>query len=99
MGCGWGLGPPGRISRIDYSFRFVQESEAAHSLGLSLHFDAPEKSLPPALQALVDRGNRQLKMNQYPEAVLTFEEALILSPSCPPAWEGLELARQRMGGR
>lgn len=94
-----GFGTTWKNLRIDYSFRFVQESEAAHSLGLSLHFDAPEKSLPPALQALVDRGNRQLKMNQYPEAVLTFEEALILSPSCPPAWEGLELARQRMGGR
>lgn len=94
-----GFGATWKKIRIDYSFRFVEESAAAHAVSLALHFDAPGKSLPPALQALVDRGNRQLKLNQYPEAVLTFEEAIILSPACSPAWEGLEQARQRMGGR
>ncbi len=93
FGAGW------KNLRVDYSFRFVQESAASHALSLALRLDAPGKSLPPALQALVDRGNHQLKMNQYPEAVLTFEEALRLDPACPPAWEGMEQARQRMGGR
>lgn len=93
FGIGW------KNLRVDYSFRFIQESAPSHGLSLALRLEAPGQSLSPALQALVDRGNRHLKLNQFPEAVLTFEEALRLDPACPPAWEGIEQARQRMGGR
>jgi hypothetical protein len=94
-----GFGALWKNIQVDYSFRFIQESAAAHALSLSFRLDTPETTWPPAIQNVVDRGQHQLKMNQYPEAVLTFDEALRLSPTCTPAWEGLEQARQRMGGQ
>jgi hypothetical protein len=94
---GFGLGM--KNIRIDYSFRFSENETATHGLGLTLEWDERGKGLPPALQAKIDRGNKQIDMGQYPEAVLTFHDAIKTDFSCQEARDGLERAYRLMQGR
>jgi hypothetical protein len=85
--------------RVDYSFRFSENETATHGLGLTLEWDERKKGLPPALQAKIDQGNTLIETGQYPEAVLTFHDAIKTDPRCQEARDGLERAYRLMQGR
>ncbi|MBL8024108.1 MAG: PorV/PorQ family protein [Elusimicrobia bacterium] len=94
---GFGLGM--KNLRVDYSFRFNENETATHGLGLTLEWDERKKGLPPALQAKIDRGNKLVETGQYPEAVLTFHDAIKTDSRCQEARDGLERAYRLMQGR
>lgn len=98
-GTSLGMGLVWRRLRLDYFARgFVGD---ALTQGMTVGFQWAEKGrgLPPVIQSLVDRGNRQVEEGQYPEAVLTFFEALKINPATPEAREGLERAHGLMTGQ
>lgn len=94
-----GLGFAWKSWRVDYFYRGVTSDAGAQGIGLTWRFNTAGRMLSPALQALVDEGNRLMAAGQFPEAVLKFEEALVISATCREAQEGMAEAHRRMSGR
>jgi Flp pilus assembly protein TadD len=84
---------------MNYFYRFSEEDFGTQGIDLTLAWSERGRGLPPALQALVEKGNALMERGQYPEAVLKFHEALKASPTCQEARDGLERAYRLMQGR
>ncbi|MBK8576471.1 MAG: PorV/PorQ family protein [Elusimicrobia bacterium] len=85
--------------RVDYSYRGLTLDDPSQGLTLSLSFKPKGHVLPAPLQALVDQGRQLLEEGHFPEAVLTFGQALEMSPECKEAAAGLKEAHRRMSGQ
>jgi hypothetical protein len=104
-GDGWteslrgGFGVEWRALRVDYFLRGW--GGGVHHQGMTVHlrFTGGARLLSPAIQSMIDLGQRQIEGGQYPEAVLTFDQVLRMSPGLPEARDGLERAYGLMNGR